>query len=84
MARNALRTIIGYVGPPFLGCEYSLRRGTNQRNMEIILGYDLDIGDLAYMPAELTTAIAQLWADAEFKRTVNEYAWDSVQMDSAA
>ncbi len=84
MARNALRTILGYVGSTFSGCEYSLRRGVSQRNMEIILGYDLDMENLAYMPAELTTAIAQLWADAEFKRTVNEYAWDSVQMDSAA
>ena len=55
--------------------------------MEIILGYDLDIEALVYMPSELTTAISQLWADAEFRRTVNEYAWDAwdaVQMDSVA
>ena len=52
--------------------------------MEIILGYDLDIENLVYMPEELTTAISQLWEGAELRRTANEYAWDSVQMDSAA
>ena len=60
------------------------KMGVGQRNMEIIFGYDLDIENLVYMPAELTTAIPQLWADTEFRRTVNEYAWDAVQMDCGA
>ena len=81
--RNALSSIIGYVGS-ISRSRTLTEMGVGQRNMEIILGYDLDTDNLVYMLAELTTAISQLWADAEFRRTVKEDAWDAVQMDSAA
>ncbi|KJA13994.1 hypothetical protein HYPSUDRAFT_220657 [Hypholoma sublateritium FD-334 SS-4] len=56
----------------------------NRENVEIILAYNLDTANLLYLPAEFTTAVHQLWADAAFKGEVYEYGGDSVLMDSAA
>lgn len=59
--------------------------GMSQENMENVLAYNMDmVANLTYLPAEFTTAVHQLWADAAFKREVYEYAGDSVLMDSAA
>lgn len=52
--------------------------------MDSILAYDLDTANQVYLPAGITTAVHQLWADEAFKRAVHEYAGDSVLMDSAA